>query len=243
MRECVRVFACIFEFRSAISLLFPRVSSREYRTPCRDRLSRTRATRAAATSGLWTGCHQSARSVLYLRISHPGETSERAHGTSILHAASSPRGTHNHGREDRSFFLFLPGRVYVYVHVCVYVYIYTRLQCVCTQRDTRARGGDGGSRRKDEAGNKGRDPVRILLAEPYPGSSLCSAGCLLSFLGIKARRTIDRRLSRSFFPSFLGFARTRVKRPGSNSRSLCFITFGLFHEPLFTRTTFREGDL
>lgn len=131
----------------------------------------------------------------------------------------------------------------MYTYVCMYIHIYTRLQCVCTQRDTRARGGDGGSRRKDEAGNKGRDPVRILLAEPYPGSSLCSAGCLVSFLGIKARRTIDRRLSRSFFPSFLGFARTRVKRPGSNSRSLCFITFGLFHEPLFTRTTFREGDL
>lgn len=67
--------------------------SREYRTPCRYRLSRTRATRAAATSGLWTGCQQSARSVLYLRISHPGETSERAHGTSILHAANSPRHT------------------------------------------------------------------------------------------------------------------------------------------------------
>lgn len=36
----------------------------------RDRLSRTRATRAAAASGLWTGWHQSTRSVLYLRISH-----------------------------------------------------------------------------------------------------------------------------------------------------------------------------
>lgn len=134
MREYVRVFACIFEFRSAVSLLFPRVSSREYRTPCRDRLSRTRATRAAATSGLWTGCHQSARSVLYLRISHPGETSERAHGTSILHAASSPRGTHNHGREDRSFFLFLPVCMCMYTYVCMY--IYTRVYSVYVHRET-----------------------------------------------------------------------------------------------------------
>lgn len=129
------IYTCVCVY-SAVSLLFPRVSSREHRTPCRDRLSRTRATRAAATSGLWTGCHQSARSVLYLRISHPGETSERAHGTSILHAASSPqRGTHNHGREDRSFFLFLPGRVYM----CVYVYMCTRVYRVYTQRDTRRR--------------------------------------------------------------------------------------------------------
>lgn len=39
----------------------------------RNRLSRTRATRAAAASGLWTGWYQSTRSVLYLRISHSGE--------------------------------------------------------------------------------------------------------------------------------------------------------------------------
>lgn len=121
----------------------------------------------------------------------------------------------------------------MYTYVCMYIHMYTRLQCVCTQRDTRARGGDGGSRRKDEAGNKGRDPVRILLAEPYPGSSLCSAGCLLSFLGIKARRTIDRRLSRSFFSLVSRFRPNQSQAAGE-----LFSVSLLYHLWLVSRASF-----
>lgn len=55
--------------------------------------------------------------------------------------------------------------------------------------------------------------MRILLAL----SGLCR-----SFLGIKARLTIDPRLSRSFFSSAI-------------LESVCFITFGLFHEPRFNK--------
>lgn len=85
----------------------------------RDRLSRTRATRAAAASGLWTDWHQSTRSVLYLRISHScGRASAlvlarslaRSHrGTSILYTGSSTTA------ERIDLFFFLPRRTYVVV--------------------------------------------------------------------------------------------------------------------------------
>lgn len=59
----IYIYICVYVCRDSRLL---RVPHAEYR----DRLSRTRATRAAAASGLWTGWHQSTRSVLYLRISH-----------------------------------------------------------------------------------------------------------------------------------------------------------------------------
>lgn len=91
--------------------LLRRVPHAEYR---RDRLSRTRATRAAAASGLWTGWHQSTRSVLYLRISHSrGRASALVLARSLARLLASrhvdsAHGQFHHGREDRSFFSSFP---------------------------------------------------------------------------------------------------------------------------------------
>lgn len=75
------------------------------------------------------------------------------------------------------------------VCICVYTYICVHAFTVYIHRETR--GGDGGSRRKDEAGKgPGENSARRALS---------GVQSPLSFLGIKARRTIDRRLSRSFF--------------------------------------------
>jgi len=91
-----------------------KVPHAEYR---RDRLSRTRATRAAAASGLWTDWHQSTRSVLYLRISHSrGRASALVLARSLARLLASrhvdsAHGQFHHGREDRSF--FLPSQTHV----------------------------------------------------------------------------------------------------------------------------------
>lgn len=95
-----------------------RLLNYEYRTPSTViRLSRTRATRAVAASGLWTGWYQSTRSVLYLRISHSRERASalvlapsfaRFAGTSILHTGSSTTV-----ERESIFFFFFFLRTYV----------------------------------------------------------------------------------------------------------------------------------
>jgi len=95
-------YVCVYMCVTRVSRLLRGVPHAEYR----DRLSRTCATRAAAAPGLWTGWHQSTRSVLYLRISH-----SRGRVRSLARTArhvDSVHGQFHHGREDWSFFPSFP---------------------------------------------------------------------------------------------------------------------------------------
>lgn len=103
------VYTVRVRVRRAFRVLSRGVPHAEYR----DGLSRTRATRAAATSGLWTGWHQSTRSVLYLRISHSrGRASALVLARSPARTAARRSCTRAIPPRPRGliFFFFLPRR-------------------------------------------------------------------------------------------------------------------------------------
>lgn len=81
--------------------------------------------------------------------------------------------------------------------MCIRIYVYTRLPCIYTERHEEETAGLGARTKR------GRDPVRILLAEPYPESSL--------------RAVLSRDKSAS--------------NDRSSLISIIFFPFSLFHEP------------